>query len=63
MRSQLVVPAFATFLLAACASGAGSSIPANNTEKQIIHYMESYNYEIIKILDKENYLFKKKIYF
>lgn len=35
----------------------------NNTEKQIIHYMESYNYEIIKILDKENYLFKKKIYF
>jgi len=31
----------------------------NTTEQQIINYMKSYNYEIIKILDKENYLFKK----
>jgi FkbM family methyltransferase len=31
----------------------------NTTEQQIINYMESYNYVIIKILDKENYLFKK----
>lgn len=32
----------------------------NTTEQQIIHYMKSYNYQIIKILDKENYLFQKK---
>jgi FkbM family methyltransferase len=31
----------------------------NTTEKQIINYMKSYSYQIIKILDKENYLFKK----
>jgi FkbM family methyltransferase len=31
----------------------------NATEQQIINYMKSYNYKIIKILDKENYLFKK----
>lgn len=43
MRSQLVVPAFATFLLAACASGAGSSIPANNTEKQMLGLIEKFD--------------------
>jgi len=31
----------------------------NATEQQIINYMKSYSYQIIKILDKENYLFKK----
>jgi FkbM family methyltransferase len=31
----------------------------NTTEQQIIDYMKSYNYKIIKILDKENYLFRK----
>jgi FkbM family methyltransferase len=32
----------------------------NISEQQIIDFLESYNYEIIKILDKENYFFKKK---
>jgi hypothetical protein len=31
----------------------------NTTEQQIINYMKSYNYLVLKILDKENYLFKK----
>jgi hypothetical protein len=43
MRSQLVVPAFATFLLAACAPGAGSSIPENNTEKQMLGLIEKFD--------------------
>lgn len=31
----------------------------NVSEQQIVNYMKSHDYEIIKILDKENYLFKK----
>ena len=43
MRSQLVIPAFATFLLAACASGPGSAIPENNSEKQMLGLMEKFD--------------------
>jgi hypothetical protein len=31
----------------------------NKTTRDIINYMKKYNYKIIKILDTENYIFKK----
>ncbi len=43
MSYQLVIPAFATFFLAACASGTGSAIPENKSERQMLGLMEKFD--------------------
>ncbi len=43
MKSHLLLPAFATFLLAACASGTGSAIPETKSERQMLGLMEKFD--------------------
>lgn len=43
MKSQLSLPAFATFLLAACVSETGSSIPESKSERQMLGLMEKFD--------------------
>lgn len=43
MNFQLVIPAFATFLLAACATGTGTAIPENKAEKQMLGLIEKFD--------------------
>lgn len=43
MRFQPLFAAFATSLLAACASGTGSAIPETNSEKQMLGLMEKFD--------------------
>lgn len=43
MSTSFLLPAFATCLLAACATGTGSAIPQTNSEKQMLGLMEKFD--------------------
>jgi len=43
MNFPFLLPALATCLLAACASGTGSAIPQTNSEKQMLGLMEKFD--------------------
>jgi hypothetical protein len=43
MRFQLLLPAFAAILLAACATGTGSAIPETKSERQMLGLMEKFD--------------------
>lgn len=43
MKSQLLLPAITTFLLAACASSTGSAVPETKSERQMLGLMEKFD--------------------